>query len=77
MVVVVVFSDDLRLIIKTKEEKNVLLEDEVEELGNYVKKVQDDSRRREMELLSEMDLIHGKNEVSYISCAILCYKSTH
>jgi glycerol-3-phosphate responsive antiterminator len=58
------FPDDLRLIIKTKEEKNVLLEEEVEELENYVKKVQDDSRRREMELLSEMDLIHGKNEVS-------------
>lgn len=56
--------DDLRLIIKTKEEKNVLLEDEVQELSDYIKKVQDDSRRREMELLSEMDLIHGKNEVS-------------
>ncbi|XP_045180255.2 golgin subfamily B member 1-like [Mercenaria mercenaria] len=55
--------DDLRLIINTKEEKNVLLDEEVQELGNYIKKVQDDSRRREMELLSEMDLIHGKNEI--------------
>ncbi|KAL4217865.1 Protein soga3 [Mactra antiquata] len=55
--------DDLRLIIKSKEEKNVLLDDEVEELQAYVKKLQDDSRQREMELLSEMDLIHGKNEV--------------
>jgi len=67
----ILLSDDLRLIIKSKEEKNLLLEEEVEELETHVKKLQADSRRRETELLQEMDLIHGKNEVGYSTVFVI------
>jgi len=67
----ILLSDDLRLIIKSKEEKNLLLEEEVEELETHVKKLQVDSRRRETELLQEMDLIHGKNEVGYSTVFVI------
>ena len=48
-----------------------MLEEEVEELETHVKKLQADSRRRETELLQEMDLIHGKNEVGYSTVFVI------
>ena len=62
------FTDDLRYLVKTKEEKNLMMEDKLQELNDYAKTIQGESRRRELELLHEMDLIHGKNEVSQCSC---------
>ena len=56
-------SDDLRLIIKAKEESNISLEKELEDLTVEYKLCQDDSRRRETELLQDLDMLHDKNEV--------------
>ena len=61
------FPDDLKVIIQTKEEKCILLEEEVEELEAHARKLTEQSRMRELELLHEMDLIHGKNEVSTVT----------
>ena len=55
--------DDLRLIIKAKEESNIALEKELEDLTVEYKLCQDDSRRRETELLQDLDMLHDKNEV--------------
>ncbi|KAK3610093.1 hypothetical protein CHS0354_032188 [Potamilus streckersoni] len=55
--------EDLRLIVKSKDEKNQSLEEEVRVLDKQLDDLRGEYHRKEMELLTDLDMISDKNEI--------------
>lgn len=63
MSVLTFFLGDLIAIVRRREDESDRLKREVKYLNSQLRELRDESRRMELDLLQELDMLHDKNSV--------------